>query len=103
VPKEVFTAAFAAFLDRRGLPRPEFNVWLTVRGHTHEIDCLWRAQRVVVELDGRQVHDTANAFESDRAKLRRLAAAGWRPVPVTWRQLHREEAELAADLAALLT
>jgi predicted transcriptional regulator of viral defense system/very-short-patch-repair endonuclease len=103
VPKEVFTTAFAEFLDRRDLPRPEFNVWLNVGGHMYEIDCLWRAKRVIVELDGRAAHDTARAFESDRAKDRRLTVAGWRPTRVTWRQLHREAAELARDLVALTT
>jgi very-short-patch-repair endonuclease len=102
VPKEVFTQAFAEFLDRRSLPRPEFNVWLDVGGRLYEIDCLWRERRVIVELDGRAAHDTARAFESDRAKDRRLTVARWRPLRVTWRQLHRGEAELAADLAALL-
>jgi hypothetical protein len=103
VPRNVFEDAFLAFLERYGLPRPEVNVWLNVGGHMYEIDCLWRAQRVIVELDGRAAHDTAQAFENDRAKLRRLTVARWRPLRVTWRQLHREGAELAADLAALLT
>jgi hypothetical protein len=36
-------------------------------------------------------------------KDRRLRVAKWQPIRVTWRQLHREERELAADLAALLS
>jgi hypothetical protein len=103
VPKNVFEDAFVAFLDRHDLPRPETNVWLSVGGQTHEIDCLWRNQRLVVELDGRAAHDTARAFESDRAKDRRLTVAGWRPTRVTWRQLRREEDQLARDLRALVT
>ncbi|MEA2430750.1 MAG: hypothetical protein QOI19_1223 [Thermoleophilaceae bacterium] len=103
VPKNVFEDAFVAFLDRHDLPRPETNVWLSVGGQTHEIDCLWRNQRLVVELDGRAAHDTARAFESDRAKDRRLTVAGWRPTRVTWRQLRREEDQLARDLRALAT
>jgi very-short-patch-repair endonuclease len=69
----------------------------------YEIDCLWRAPRVIVELDGRAAHDTARAFERDRAKDRRLTVAGWRPARVTWRQLASDEAELARDLVALTT
>jgi very-short-patch-repair endonuclease len=102
VPKNVFERTFAAFLRRYRLPRPETNIWLTVGGHTHEIDCLWRAQRLVVELDGRAAHDTARAFEKDRAKDRRLTVAGWRPLRVTWKQLHRGPAQLADDLRVLL-
>jgi very-short-patch-repair endonuclease len=103
VPKNVFEDAFLAFVERHRLPRPEANVWLTVGRRMYEVDCLWRAQRLIVELDGRGAHDTARAFESDRAKDRRLRVAGWEPIRVTWRQLHREERELAADLATLLS
>lgn len=103
VPRNVFEDAFVVFLERHGLPRPEINVWLQVGRRMYEVDCLWRAQRLIVELDGRGAHETARAFESDRAKDRRLRVAGWQPIRVTWRQLHREERELAADLAALLS
>ena len=103
VPKNVFEDAFIDFLDRHRLPRPETNVWLSVGRHTYEIDCLWRDKRVIVELDGRAAHDTARAFENDRAKSRRLTVAGWRPTRVTWRQLEREEDDLARDLRALTT
>jgi very-short-patch-repair endonuclease len=103
VPKNVFEDAFLAFVGRHALPRPEVNVWLTVGKHMYEVDCLWRPQHVAVELDGRGAHGTARAFEHDRLKSRRLTVAGWRPVRVTWRQLHREERELAADLGALVS
>jgi hypothetical protein len=103
VPKNVFEDAFLSFLDRYGLPQPETNVWLAVGGHMYEIDCLWRAKRLVVELDGRGAHDTARAFERDRAKDRRLIVAGWRPMRLTWRQLQREPRQLARDLASLIS
>jgi len=103
VPKNVFEDAFLAFVDKHGLPRPEVNVWLQVGRHLYEVDCLWRRQRLIVELDGRSAHDTARAFESDRLKDRRLRVARWQPIRVTWRQLHREERELAGDLEALLS
>jgi very-short-patch-repair endonuclease len=102
VPKNVFERAFGAFIRRHRLPRPETNVWLKLGDHLHEIDCLWRAQRLAVELDGRAAHDTARAFERDRAKDRRLTVAGWRPLRITWNQLHGGPVQLAADLGALL-
>ena len=66
------------------------------------MDCAWPDQRLIVELDGRSVHDTADAFEEDRARDRRLEAAGWNVIRVTWRQLHDSPAELEADLGLLL-
>jgi very-short-patch-repair endonuclease len=75
------------------------NVWLQAGKMLYEVDCLWRAQRLIVELDGRAAHDTARAFERDREKDRRLRVARWNPIRITWRKLEREQPELAADLA----
>ena len=87
-----------AFVEQSGLPRPQTNQ--TVEGY--EVDCLWRAQRVIVELDGRAFHETAAAFERDRERDRVLQAAGWRVVRVTWRQLARDGEVVARDLRELL-
>lgn len=89
---------FQAFLIERGLPLPKTNV----RIDGPEVDCVWPEQRLIVELDGRAVHSTAAAFELDRARDRRLAAAGWRVIRVTSRQLDDTPDELEADLRRLL-
>jgi very-short-patch-repair endonuclease len=68
-----------------------------------EVDCLWRREGVLVELDGRDVHDTVRAFERDRARDRALTVAGWRVVRVTWRQLEGEAGALASDLRMVLS
>jgi hypothetical protein len=93
---------FIDFVDRVGLPRPATNVPLQLPGFWIEPDCMWREQRLIVELDGRATHATRSAFESDRARDRRLVAAGWRVVRVTWRQLHDEPEALTRDLRASL-
>jgi hypothetical protein len=80
---------------------PELNALLTVAGHTYEVDALFRAARVAVEVDGRTTHDTALRFETDRERDRRLTAHGWRPVRVTSRQLDRPH-ELEADFDLIL-
>jgi hypothetical protein len=93
---------FLAFLDDAGLPRPETNVIVWVRGKPVEADCVWRDRCVIVELDGHHVHSTRRNYEGDRARDRALAAAEWRVVRITWRQLHDEPSAVAADLRALL-
>ena len=75
---------------------------MRVGGLEIEADCVWPEARVIVELDGRAFHDTATAFEADRARDRALAAHGWIVVRVTWRQLQRDSLQLARDLRALL-
>ena len=89
---------FLAFVDRAGLPAPRTNQ--LVEGF--EVDCLWREQRLVVELDGRAFHGTSDGFERDRERDRLLQAAGWRVIRLTWRQLHLDGAGVARDLAGLL-
>lgn len=89
---------FREFLLDHELPLPETNALVG----PYEVDCLWRAERVVIELDGRDVHDTQHAFEADRARDRVLQAAGHRVVRIAWRQLRDEPAAVAADLRALL-
>jgi very-short-patch-repair endonuclease len=67
-----------------------------------EVDCVWLEARLIVELDSRTHHAVAHAFEADRARDRRLEAAGWRVVRVTWRQLHDTPGAVEADLRRLL-
>ena len=93
---------FRAFLRRTALPTRELNAAVLIDGTWIEVDCLWRTERVLVELDGHAFHATRAAFESDRARDRRLQANGWRVVRVTWRQIHDEPQRLEADLLQLL-
>jgi very-short-patch-repair endonuclease len=89
-------------VDEIGLPRPEINAPLDLSGISIEVDALWRAERVAVELDSRQFHDTPHAFERDRRRDRRLIATGRRPLRITWRQLEEEPAAVARDMRAML-
>jgi len=94
---------FVELVDEIGVPRPEINASLEIDGEPIEIDALWCAERVAVELDSRQFHDTPLAFERDRRRDRKLTAAGWRPVRITWRQLTEEPDAVARDLRSLLS
>jgi hypothetical protein len=93
---------FLVFLESAGLPLPRTNASLQVAGSWIEADCLWRARRLIVELDGYGFHGSADAYERDRARDRALSVAGWRVVRVTWQQLHGDPGALAADLRGLL-
>lgn len=80
------------------LPLPEANVRLL----GYEVDLLWRETRLVVELDGRAWHDTAEAFERDRRRDATLTARGWRVLRFSWRQVVNEPRWVAATIAATL-
>jgi hypothetical protein len=102
VPRNVFERAFVAFLDEYRLPRPAMDATLPLRGRLYEVDALWRRERLAAELDGREVHGTGDAFESDRERDRTFLAHGWRTTRITWRQLRDHRPALAADLRLLL-
>lgn len=97
-----FEELFVGFLDAHGLPRPRFNATLPVRGRLLRPDCMWPEERLLAELDGRAVHGTERAFESDRQRDRILLVEGWRSTRITWRQLHDEPSAIAVDLGRLL-
>jgi predicted transcriptional regulator of viral defense system len=102
VTREELEARFLAFLDRLGLPRPRLNAWLSLGSRRYRPDCLWPEQRLIVELDGYETHGTWSSFQGDRDRDRRLTAAGYRTIRVTWSQLNRIPDEVAADLTAAL-
>jgi very-short-patch-repair endonuclease/predicted transcriptional regulator of viral defense system len=102
IPRKDLEIEFLSLIDRRRLPRPEVNAWLTFGDRSFEVDCLWRAARLIVELDGRAVHGTAAAFEADRERDRLLLANGWRVMRVTWRQLMNDPGGVARDVRAAL-
>lgn len=93
---------FLLFTAQRRLPRMETNAQVSTARRVYEVDCLWRAERVVVELDGRAAHDTRRGFFRDRAKLRALTAAGYAAVPVTWRDITDAPDALEREIRTLL-
>jgi hypothetical protein len=98
VTKSELEEMFLAIVDGAGLPRPEINVLV----ETFEVDAVWRDRRLVVELDGRDTHGTAAAFERDRERDRVLQVAGWRPVRITYRQMRDTPRAVEADVRLLL-
>jgi very-short-patch-repair endonuclease len=89
------------FLDLcrdHGLPEPEVNA--IVEGF--EVDAVWRAHRLVVELDSFEYHRSRAAFEQDRARDTALQLAGYRVMRITWRRLRDEPATVAQEVGTML-
>src|ERR671911_106270 len=85
-------------IRRAQLAHPAANAWVG----RHEVDLLWRAQRLVVEVDGFQFHSSRVAFERDRARDAVLQAQGFRGMRVTWRQIVDEPQATLARIAQAL-
>ena len=93
---------FLFFCRARGLPLPETNVVVEIADRLYEVDCLWRHERLAVELDGRDAHSTDLTFDEDRARDRALTAAGWSPMRVTSTHIERDAELLEAEIRAVL-
>lgn len=89
---------FLALIDEAELPRPAANVRL----EGYEVDFVWRAQKLVVEVDGRAFHAHPEAFERDRRRDQVLAAAGFVVIRVTWLQLVEAGLAVVARVAQAL-
>lgn len=89
---------FAELCDREDLPRPARNVIAA----GFEVDALWPAERLVVELDGFSNHRSRAAFERDRERDAALMLAGFRVLRVTYRRLEREPNAVAEAIRSLL-
>lgn len=99
-----FEEAFFLFCRSYGIRQPDVNQFVDPHDGEPAVraDFLWRAERLVVETDGRRTHGTRQAFERDRRNDQRLMLAGWRSIRITWRQLKNEPARIAKTIIALL-
>jgi very-short-patch-repair endonuclease len=91
-------ARLLALVRAARLPAPAANA----RVGRFEVDLLWSAERLVVEVDGYAFHATPEAFERDRSRDAELQVAGYRVLRVTWSQIVREPEALVARLAVAL-
>jgi very-short-patch-repair endonuclease len=90
---------FLELVRAAGLPQPRVNARL----HGYEVDFHWPAERLVVEVDGADVHATRRAVHRDRERDLVLREAGLSVMRLTWRHVTAERGRTAARLAAALT
>jgi very-short-patch-repair endonuclease len=89
---------FLKLIRKADLGRAEANARIA----GYEVDFLWRAERLVVEIDGRAYHTANRKFEADRRRDAALVAAGLRVIRVTWNQIMNEPEALIVLLAQAL-
>jgi very-short-patch-repair endonuclease len=87
---------FLSLLRAHELPLPEVNARLG----PYEVDFLWRAERLVVELDGYAYHSDRATFTSDRRRDRALQAMGFTTMRFADDELAAAPAAIAGRLRA---
>ncbi len=86
---------FAAILPS-DLPAHEFNAHVG----PYEVDVLFPAQKLIVELDDIRTHRTTRAFQRDRERDATLVVQGYRTLRFTDQRLRRDPAGVIATLRA---
>ena len=92
-------ARFLALVRKARLPPPRTNVQMG----PYEIDFLWRAQGIAVEVDGYRYHSSRPRFEGDRRKDAWLLAQGIKVIRLSWRQIVDEEVATAVQVGQVLS
>lgn len=82
-----------------GFPRPEQNV--QVLGY--EVDCLWRGEMVVVELDSVSFHAQPSVLDSDRERDIELRMNGYEVLRFTHRRVNNKPGWVIAKLGQALS
>lgn len=85
-----FERRYLRFAGRHGLPRPDA---LSVDVAGHKADCVYRAQRLVLELDGRGYHSRRAQMRADRIRDGDYQVAGYLILRLVWDDLHPDEAD----------
>jgi very-short-patch-repair endonuclease len=90
---------FLRFCRAHHLPPPLTNQY--VEGEL--VDVYWPDHALVVEVDGWRTHKTRAAFERDRARDAKLAAAGYRVMRFTSRRIRDDPDGVADELCRALS
>jgi very-short-patch-repair endonuclease len=85
---------FLKLIASANLPMPIVNR----HREEHRVDFHWPAYKLVVETDGRGVHDNPYAFEEDRRRDLDLELADWHVIRLTWRQIAEQPERVVALL-----
>ncbi|HEX4819384.1 MAG TPA: DUF559 domain-containing protein [Acidimicrobiales bacterium] len=93
---------FSEMLDAYGVPRPDEEIDLgTAERWVGRVDFVWRRQRVIVEVDGRQ-HGAPLDRRADRARDSALGGEGWTIIRVTRAELVHEPEKVIARIRLAL-
>jgi hypothetical protein len=92
-------AAFLALFAAHGIPAPEVNPRLG----RHEVDFLWRKEKLIVEADTFTYHRGSISFEDDHERDLYLRQRGYAIHRFTDKQLESEPERIAADIRGALS
>ncbi len=90
--------AFIDFIKRYDLPMPLINA----KVGPYEVDALFPAEKVIVELDSWKHHQTRTSFRKDRRRDGLTLSWGYVTIRITWERLEDEPEREAKQLRLVL-
>ena len=63
------------------------KIWVPQLWTSYYLDIAFERQRLACEIDGREFHDTDDAFETDRERQNVIVLCGWTVLRFTWTML----------------
>jgi very-short-patch-repair endonuclease len=84
-----------------GLSDATRQLRLTVGGKTYRLDMAYEAERLAIELDGREFHASADRWERDIARDLALATIDWQTIRLPHRRLHNDVPGCRRDVLAV--
>jgi len=77
IPKSRLEERFARLCAQQGLPKPAINRWILLEGEYHQVDFLWRSEKVVIEVDSKRYHSTGWKLSRDARRDELLPVCGY--------------------------
>lgn len=103
VPESELERRFRAVVNAAGLPEPDLQVDVGDMDHwIGRVDFLFRATRVIAEVDGRLGHTEYLDQRADERRDEELADAGFKVVRFTWHDVTVEPEKVIATLRPLV-
>ena len=94
--RSTFEDRFATLCQTHELPTPRFNTHVC----GYEVDALFEAEKLIVELDSWEFHRDRSSFVNDRNRDADTLAAGYATVRITWERPDEAEAKRLAQILA---
>lgn len=93
----------ARLCRRRGLPTPDFQVWVLVHGKWRRMDFAYQAEMINIEVDGYEEHGGKyDNWSDDLERDNELTAQGWLVVRFSWHDVRRRPAYVARIITMVL-
>lgn len=87
----------------RGIPEPDFQVWVLVAAKWRRMDFVYMAEMLDIEVDGYEDHGAKfDNWLDDKVRDAEITALGWQVIRFSWNDLRYRPGSVARIITTLL-